>query len=407
LGYYSPSLERKQVKGLLSEYKSKKIKVFKDIYSVLKEIEKTIAGIVTDAEAWCSGQQFCDISLDLKTWEDHYAQYESAFIKYLIYKVKKKKVLQDDPLEDFYYSLRRFLQIARLDEHIYKPFLDAISGGVISIQCCDPSIPLGYRIEGFHSVIAMSATLDPIEYYSDVLGFSKENTEQLILDSPFPPDHRKMIIIPSISTRYSQRQKEFPEYAEIIKRIVTIKPGNYLVFFPSFEFMQNVNLFLGSLNIERLIQRPNMSEIDREEFLSKLKKPGSNILLMGVLGGIFSEGVDYIGDMCIGVIIFSPGLPQITYARDLIKDYYDTNLGNGFEYAYVYPGINKVIQSAGRLIRSHQDKGIIVLVGERFAEEQINNLLPDYWFKTPDSLVITSEYKKEIKKFWSNIDKSE
>ena len=403
LGYYSPSLERKQVKVLLSEHKSKKTKVFKDIYSVLREIDKIFAGIVEDAETWFSGQQFCDISLDLKTWEDHYTQYEAAFIKYLIYKVKKKKILQDDPLEDFYYSLRRFLQIARLDENIYKPFLDAIRSGVISIQCCDPSVPLGYRIEGFHSVIAMSATLDPIEYYSEVLGFSKENTEQLILDSPFPPEHRKMIIIPSISTRYSQRQKEFPEYAEIIKKIVRIKPGNYLVFFPSFEFMQNVNLFLGTLDIERLVQRPNMSEIDRQEFLSTLKEPDSNMLLLGVLGGIFSEGVDYVGDMCIGVIIFSPGLPKITYARDLIKEYYDTNRGNGFEYAYVYPGINKVIQSAGRLIRSHQDKGIIVLVGERFAEEQINNLLPDYWFKTPDSLVITSEYQKIIKKFWKQV----
>jgi DNA excision repair protein ERCC-2 len=404
LGYYSPNLERKQVKALLSEHKSKKVKVFKDICSVLKEIEKTIEEIVEDAEAWFSGQQFCSISLDLKTWEDHYAQYESAFVKYLIYKIKKKKVLQDDPLEDFYYSLRRFLQIARLEDNIYKPFLDAIKGGVLNIQCCDPSIPLGYRIEGFHSVVAMSATLDPIDYYHEVLGFSKENTEHLILDSPFPPEHRKMIIIPSISTRYSQRQKEFPAYADIIKKIVTITPGNYLVFFPSFEFMQNVNLFLGSLNIERLIQRTNMSDFDREEYLTKLREVDSNYLLLGVLGGIFSEGVDYIGDMCIGVIIFSPGLPQINYARDLIREYYDTNRGNGFEYAYVYPGINKVIQSAGRLIRSHQDKGIIVLVGERFAEEQINNLLPDYWFKTPDSLVISSDYQKEIIQFWDQVD---
>lgn len=403
LGYYSPQLARKQIRTLISDYQAKKAKVYKEIISVLKKIEKTVHNIMQDAEAWHSGQQFCDLLLDLKSWEEHYFNYESAFIKYLIHKVKKRIILQYDPFEDFYYSLRRFLQIARRSEDVYKPFLDATSGGILNIQCCDPSFPLGQKIEGFHSVIAMSATLDPVEYYQEVLGFPQGNTEHLILDSPFPAENRKMIIIPSVSTKYSQRQKVFPEYADIIREIVTIKPGNYLIFFPSFEFMQNVNLFLGSLNYQRLIQRPKMSDQEREEFLNTLRKSGSGNLLLAVMGGIFSEGVDYLGDMCIGVIIFSPGLPQVTYARDLIREYYDTGRGNGFEYAYVYPGINKVIQAAGRLIRSHQDKGIIVLVGERFAEERINTLLPDYWFNTPDSLVISSDYKKEIVSFWEAV----
>ncbi len=404
LGYYSPQLSRKQLRSLIKDHASKKTKVYKDIISILRKIDNSYDDILKDAAAWHPGDQFCDITLDLKLWETYNSAYETAFIKYLIHKVKKKIVVQNDPFEDFYYALRRFIQITRLNEDIYKLYLDAAGGGILNIQCCDPSSPLGQRIDGFHSVIAMSATLDPITYYQEVLGFPQDQTDQIVLDSPFPVQNRKMIIIPNVSTKFSKRHDAFPAYARIIKEIVAIKPGNYLIFFPSFEFMQNVNLFLGSLPFERMLQRPRMSDIEREEYLDALRDPDSPRLLLAVMGGIFSEGVDYLGDMCIGVILFSPALPQVNYARELIRDYYETRQGNGFEYAYIYPGINKVIQAAGRLIRSHQDKGIIVLVGERFAEEQINSLLPDYWFKTPESLVVTEDYVKEIQNFWEFLE---
>jgi DNA excision repair protein ERCC-2 len=247
----------------------------------------------------------------------------------------------------------------------------------------------------------MSATLDPIGYYQNVLGFPPGDTEQLILDSPFPEEHKKVIIIPTVSTRFSRRDQYYPAFADIIRNIVKTRKGNYLVFFPSFDFMQNVNLFLGNVNCTRIIQQRQMSDANREEVLETLRHSETDHLLLAVMGGIFSEGVDYTGDMCIGVIIFSPGLPQVTYGRELIREYYDQERGNGFEYAYMYPGINKVIQAAGRLIRSHQDKGVVVLVGERFAQESVSSLLPEHWIRHPENLVITSDYVNELRKFWS------
>ena len=122
------------------------------------------------------------------------------------------------------------------------------------------------------------------------------------------------------------------------------------------------------------------------------------------MGGIFSEGVDFRGDMCIGVVVFSPALPQIKFERELIREYYDQKNDNGFNYAYLYPGINKVIQSVGRLIRSQQDKGIIVLAGERFAQDEINQLFPEYWFENEGDVVITENLAETVEKFWQRFE---
>jgi len=404
LDYFSPQIRKAQLSDLLKTCLKQKLKIYSDLKKCLKTILNTINTLLTDAVAWHPSQQYCKVTLDLHSWEQHYADYENVFIKYLIHKIKKKIVLPDDPFETFYYTIRHFVQVARMDQKVFLPFLDAMNGGILNIQCCDPANPLGHRINGFHSVIAMSATLDPLLYYQTVLGFPSGQTEHLVLESPFPPENRKMIIIPSVSTRYSKRNQLYPDYAKIITDIIKIKRGNYLLFFPSFEFMQNVNLFLGTVNYPKLIQKPAMSATDRENMLDQLRNPGSHNLLLAVMGGIFSEGVDYLGDMCNGIIIFSPGLPKISYARDLIRDYHELNNNNGFEYAYLYPGINKVIQASGRLIRSSQDKGIVVLVGERFAEENIHDLLPQYWFQYPGNLVVTKNYIPEIKKFWHRVD---
>ena len=154
---------------------------------------------------------------------------------------------------------------------------------------------------------------------------------------------------------------------------------------------------------EKIIQKPGMKDEDREEVLNKLNKKGQSHLLMAVMGGIFSEGVDYNGEMAIGVIVVSPSLPKFGYERQLLHRYYEEKNGTGMEYAYLYPGMNKVIQAVGRLIRSYTDKGIILLIGERFAEDEFNLLLPDYWVDKKDDLLITKNYKKEIKSFWQGM----
>ena len=143
-----------------------------------------------------------------------------------------------------------------------------------------------------------------------------------------------------------------------------------------------------------------MNDFDRDTVLKKLQQEQGAHLLLGVMGGIFSEGVDYNGAMAIGVIVVSPALPSYNYERELLNRYYENKSGSGKAYAYLYPGMNKVIQSVGRLIRSHTDKGIILLIGERFKEDEFNILLPDYWFDKKEDLLITDNYKKELKAFW-------
>ena len=402
--YLSPYLERRQLLSLLSENKGKKSKIYRDLVQAIRSLDAVFDALQQEGELHFAGHQYFVTQLDNEKLNDAFQQFEAAFVRYLIHKIRTRKLIPDDPLEDFYYAFRRFSRVARYQDAAFVTYYNAQDEGILHIQCCDPSNYLGGIIDRFHSVIAMSATLDPMDFYADVLGFPDERTARLQLDSPFPPEHRKLVIVPDISTRYKDRQKSAPQIAEIIKRVIQIKEGNYLVFFPSFNFLQLVNLFLGHVQSEKILQKPGMSEADRDEILTKLKKEKGSHLLMAVMGGIFSEGVDFNGEMAIGVIVVSPALPQVNYARELLRAYYDNKNGSGLEFAYIYPGMNKVIQSVGRLIRSATDRGVVILIGERFADEAYNILLPEYWFKNKGDVEITSNYTESISTFWKTLE---
>lgn len=405
MSYLSPQLKKETVIGLINQNKDKKSKVFKDLAKALKEIETVLNELNLEGEIHFTGRQYFETDLNIQAWDSALFLYEQVFIKYLIHKIKRRWMIMDDPLESFYFNLRHFVQIARIRDRAFVPFYNAEEGGILKIQCCDPSNYFQQRIEGFHSVIAMSATLDPIDFYQNVLGFPEYRTEKLQLDSPFPREHRKIIIVPGVSTRYKDRMQNYPRVAEIIEEVVKQQPGNYLVFFPSFDFVQNVNVFLGKVKHNKILQKPGMKDDDRIFVLEELKNGDKQNLLLAVMGGIFSEGIDYFGDMAIGVIVISPGLPLVNFERELLRQYYEEKQNSGMEYAYIFPGMNKVIQSVGRLIRSLTDKGIVVLIGERFANEQFNSILPEYWFNSQGDIEITDNYIPVIKEFWRNINK--
>lgn len=404
MNYLSPLLKKETVSSLVNQHKDKKSKVFKNITKALMEIQCIFDDLNLEGEIHFAGRQYYESDLNVQSWDSVLSLYEQAYIKYLIEKIKKRWLIIDDPLDKFYFGLRRFVQIARIHDRAFIPYYDADAGGILKIQCCDPSQYLQQRIDGFHSVIAMSATLDPIDFYQNVLGFPEYRTEKLQLDSPFPSEHRKIIIVPGVSTRYKDRLQNYPKIAEIIENVIKQQYGNYLVFFPSFDFVQNVNVFLGKVNHNKILQKPGMKEEDRNHVLNDLKKDNQQNLLLGVMGGIFSEGIDYIGNMAIGVIVISPALPMVSFERELLRQYYEEKQNAGMEYAYIYPGMNKVIQSVGRLIRSVTDKGIVVLIGKRFADEKFNNILPEYWFKRQGDIEITDNYVPAIKKFWYKIN---
>lgn len=403
IGYLSPKIQRRLIHVLKGSLKAKKHSVYKALKTALEKLNFEFNLLQQEGEASFSGHQYFETQLNIIAWQDLLALFESAYIAYLVYKVKKSLLLIDDPFESFYFELRRFVQVLKNKDSSFVTYYDAADGGILNIQCCDPAFYLGAKIEQFHSVTAMSATLDPLLYYQEVLGFNKSRTTLLELDSPFPKENRQVIIIPGVSTRYKDRIKNYPKIAEIIKETIAIKEGNYLVFFPSYDFLQNVNLFLGNIRSDKIIQKPGMKDSDRDEILNHIKSPGVNHLLLAVMGGIFSEGVDFYGEMAIGVIVVSPALPRFGYQRDLLFHYYENKSGMGREYAYMYPGMNKVIQSVGRLIRSFTDKGVVILIGERFAEDDFNSLLPSYWFSRKNDIVISNNYKPVISAFWQKV----
>jgi DNA excision repair protein ERCC-2 len=398
--YYSPRLPRTQLDQLIRETRGQKSVLHRNILSALQDIDSEFARLQQEGESHFAEQQHFITQPAISTWQSHFAHYENVFIKYMIHKIRKGIITKSDPYEEFYFALRHFIRVLEFDNAANIAYYDADRGGQLGIQCCDPADLLGQRINAFHSVIAMSATLDPIDYYRSVLGFDGGRTRQLQLDSPFPPDHRQIVIVPGLSTKYKNRTLLYPEYARIVENIVRLKKGNYLVFLPSFEFLQNINLFLARLPGERILQKPGMSDSERDSVLQRLRDPGKPKTLFAVLGGIFSEGIDFAGDMCIGVIVFSTGLPRIGFERELIREYFEQKSGTGFDYAYLYPGMNKVIQAVGRLIRSHQDRGIIALIDERFADDHVNGLLPAYWFQQDGDVVISDKYQSVLRAFW-------
>jgi len=400
----SPELKRKDIMELSKGLLNNKLKVYRGLKQSISKIDSLFDDLQREGEIHYSDQQYFTLQLDLPLWQETFHTFETLFIKYLIFKIQKKLILLDDPFDTFYYQFRAFIQIAGIQSNAFISFFDAAQKGKIKILCCDSSEHISTIITKFYSAIAMSATLDPIIYYQEILGFPANRTILSEVISPFSTRNRQVVILPHISTYYRDRANLYYRYAEIIKDVVSLKNGNYIGFCPSFEFLQNLYLYLGNSGTEILIQRRHMTEADRDSILTELNVSDTPKLLLAVMGGIFSEGVDFKGDMCIGVIIFGPALPKITFERELIREYYETKRGEGFKYAYLYPGINKVIQSVGRLIRSQQDRGIIVLAGERFADDEINQLLPAYWFEVDGDVVITEEYKETITAFWARFD---
>ncbi|HLO12216.1 MAG TPA: helicase C-terminal domain-containing protein, partial [Pseudoneobacillus sp.] len=250
----------------------------------------------------------------------------------------------------------------------------------LKIFCLDPSHQLKQMGKGYRSMIYFSATLTPIDYYRNLLG-SSDKDYLIGISSPFSSDQIQFQIEP-LSTRYKDRELTKAGIVDLISSLLKNRKGNFLIFFPSYQYMMTVYDAIEEekKDFDTLLQGQGMSEEEREAFLERFQ-PNSTGKLIGfaVLGGIFSEGVDLKGDRLNGVIIVGVGLPQIGLERNLIKQYFHNIGKNGYDYAYVYPGMNKVLQAGGRLIRSEEDTGLIVLIDDRFLENKYQKLLPTEW----------------------------
>jgi DNA excision repair protein ERCC-2 len=238
--------------------------------------------------------------------------------RYLIYQRYSGHVQDEDRLLQCFYAISDFCQVVAMEGEEFIHTLSSEGGPTrLKIVCVDPARQLRRVNERYRSVIAMSATLSPMEFYRDVLGFDRD-TELLALPSPFPRENRRILIVPEVSTAYQQRAKHFPRIARIIEEVVSIRPGNYFAFFPSFEFLKEVARLLKLKGSELLVQDRIMPDHLRTALLEKLREPGKRHLILAVQGGIFAEGVDYPGELAVGAIIVGPGLPKVSFEQELM-----------------------------------------------------------------------------------------
>lgn len=226
---------------------------------------------------------------------------------------------------------------------------------------------------------------------------------QRIFQSPFPVENVSLLIHNGISTKYAQRANSYTAIASAIESICSAHVGNYLVFFPSYAYLTAVLERLKERFPEKqlLVQDRGMTESARESFLVQFSDNNQETLVgLAVMGGVFGEGIDLVGERLIGIVVVGVGVPQVCLERDLIKAYFDGQNTSGFAYAYQYPGFNRVLQATGRVIRTEADRGIIVLIDERFTQGRYRNLFPTHWrgFQVVKN---TSEIKYKLAHFWS------
>ena len=272
----------------------------------------------------------------------------------------------------------------------------------IRITCCDASEMLKSSYEDYQQVVAFSATLKPFAFYSRLGGFAEDKLKLAEFQSPFPPSRRKLLIIPQISSKYSQRDRNAPRIAEAIARIAALREGNYFAFFPSFDFMMKVlAVFKAPPGFDVLRQERAMSREKVDGVLKSLAWPGSAQILFAVQGGVFSEGIDYPGDMAIGAFIVGPPLPTFDLEREKMRDYYQKHHSSGYDYAYVYPAMAKAVQAAGRVIRSETDRGIIVLMDDRFTHNSYAKAMPSDWFVDRPHELVSKAILREVSDFWA------
>ena len=310
-----------------------------------------------------------------------------------------------DGILDFYFEVRDFLNISELvdDNYVVYTAFDENGRFYMKLFCVNPAENLQKCLDKGNSTVFFSATLLPLQYYRKMLSTRSENFGMYV-ESPFEQKKRCLMICRDVSSKYTRRgYEEYRKIAEYIARMSWQKKGNYMVFFPSYRLMEDVyQVYQDEFSVSwvRCIsQHASMTELEREEFLEEFTEETEETLVgFCVMGGIFSEGIDLIGDRLIGAAVVGTGLPQVNCEREILKGYYDEKGEQGFDYAYRYPGMNKVLQAAGRVIRTKEDTGAILLMDERFLNRDYRNLFPREW---NDACTCTlGNVEKHLQAFW-------
>lgn len=367
---FSSEIEEEDIRTLRQTLTGLKPSIRKEANNVLEEISK-----------------YLDLLNEEQLYVDTKPDYElNSKLRELL--IKCDSVLEDnkkfdnkDLVLDIYYKILDFINTSDIFSDTHRLLALKENDEIkVSYYCLDASSFLLKTIREYISgIVFFSATLSPIEYHCNLL--TKGEGKFLELKSPFDNNNLDIIIDNKISTKYIDREKSIDKILEYIDILTSTKKGNYMVFFPSYQYLKMVTDNIDDdIEYEKIIQKRNMNSDIQNEILSRFREEkGISHVGFFVLGGVFSEGIDLIGDALSGVIIVGVGLPQINDFNNLLRDYFNQIYNEGFDYAYTYPGMTKVIQSVGRVIRTEKDKGVCVLLDNRFETSKYQNLMPPHW----------------------------
>ena len=320
---------------------------------------------------------------------------------------KIQKLQEDDSsfmnkdLLDFYLDVIRFLKIYEYVNENYLIYYETLQDDfIIHVKCLDASEFLYKVSESVKATTFFSATLSPIEYYIDTLGGVKASDPSVILPSPFKKENLEILVAPKVSVKYKNRNDTYQVVADYIETFIKNKVGNYFIYSPSYEYQENILKYLKLDEYDVFIQEKDMDDLQKQAFLENFNHaPEKTTLGFLVLGGSFSEGIDLVSDRLIGAIIIGIGMPKINFVSNKIMDHYKENELPGYDYAYLYPGMNKVMQAVGRVIRSETDKGAVLLIDERYMHHQFKDLFRREW-SNYEVVYTPEELNESLEKFW-------
>lgn len=311
-----------------------------------------------------------------------------------------KSVFREELLER-YFETGSFLRVAEQFDESYAACYEAQAPDMrLKLFCIDPSRQIGAALARCRSAVFFSATLTPLDYFQTML--ASESAQTLSLPSPFPSENLAVFVADRLSTFYRHRDRTKFEVSRILSRLVQTRAGNYLLFFPSYQYLRLVlEAFQTACpDLDVIVQQPGMGERQRESFLERFETDNPRTLVgFAVMGGIFGEGIDLVGTRLSGAAVVGVGLPAVGLERELIRSYFAERLEQGFEYAYLYPGLNRVLQAAGRVIRSETDRGVVLLIDQRYGSEHYRTLLPETW--QPQPIRDPEDFAGGLLRFWA------
>ncbi len=398
MDYYSPSLSTVSLEQLRPELRALAAPFCAEAQSLLNECIGVIVACRpenTKAPARIEPpvEAFLEQDLRLRSFLSRYLD-------------RKEEIERGDPVLRLCFSWSEFSEALALAadaewNEFFFTFHPSDNGGIVKITCCDASAMIADRYDDYEQTVGFSATLKPFEYYARLSGLDPGGIRTAEFASPFDRDNRKLLIIPQVSTKYADRERNYGKIAEAVGRIAAIRPGNYFVFFPSFEFLDRVcDAFPAPEGFRIVRQHREMKAAAVEEVLETLREGKGPTIVFAVQGGSFAEGVDYPGHMAIGAFVIGPPLPVFDLERELMREYYQRQYRAGFDYAYAIPAMAKAVQAAGRVIRSETDRGLIVLMDSRFIEPGYARSMPRDWFESHAGELVSESILQEVKEFW-------